>query len=269
MTCGIAIRLLAAAALCAAINASTALAQAPLPVGEGSQRIADAMPGDIRILVTDGLRGPMDKVRGDIEKSLGRKLVIQYSEAHVLQKEMDGGQAFELALVTQDVTDAEIAKGNMLPDKSIVARIRVGIFQRGDGPVADVSTEGALKKALLGAKSIRWSANAAAEPTALNLLAKLQIADTVRPRIHTTSMGQASQAVELAPGDYELQINIIGEKTRPPFVLAGEVPSSLQVPIILPSGIGAHGDIAAARKVVAYLMAPAFTPVLEASKLTR
>jgi molybdate transport system substrate-binding protein len=261
---------LGAAASAAILLSGVVLAQqAQPPVGEGSQRISAAKPGEIRLMVTDGLRVPLEKVRADIEKAVGHKLVVQYSESHVLQKEMEGGQPFELALVTQDVVDSGIAKGVMLPDKTVVARIRVGVFQRGDAPLQDVSSPDALKKALLGAASVRWSANAAAEPTVLNTFKTLGVADTLKPKMHPTTMGQANQPIELKAGEYELVINIIGETVRPPLILLGEIPKTLQIPIVLPAGIGAKGDVAAARAVVKFLMSPAFTPALEASKLMR
>jgi molybdate transport system substrate-binding protein len=238
-------------------------------VGQGSQRISEAKPGDIRLMVTDGLHVPLEKVRADIEKAVGHTLVVQYSESHVLQKEMEAGQPFELALVTQDVVDSGIAKGVMLPDKSVVARIRVGVFQRGDAPPQDISSPEALKKSLQGAASIRWSANAAAEPTVMKTFATLGVAETLKPKMHPTTMGQPNQAVTLNAGEYELVINIIGESVRAPLVLLGEIPKALQVPIVLPAGIGAKGNTELARAVVKFLMSPAFTPVLEASKLMR
>src|ERR1700748_2896392 len=128
------------------------------------ENVANAQPGDVRLMITDGLKIPLGKVRADLQKTVGHPLIFEFSESHVLQRQIETGQPFEVALVTQDVVEAEIAKGNMLPDHPVIARIHVGFFQRGDGPPLDVNTPDAVKKALLGAKSIRWSANAAAEP---------------------------------------------------------------------------------------------------------
>lgn len=252
------------------LAAGTAFAgQAPLPVGEGSQRIAQARPGEIRLMVTDGLRGPLQKVRAEIETALKRTLVVQYSESRVLQKEMESGQPFELALVTADVVDSGMAKGVMLREKADIARIRVGVFQRGDAPPQGVGSPAALKQALLGATSIRWSANAAAEPSVQNVFDRLNLAEVLKPRLRPTVLGQLNQPVALNAGEYELVINIIGETVRPPLVLLGELPPSLQVPIIVAAGVGANGNADAARAIIAFLLKPAFTPVLEASKLTR
>ena len=269
MTRRMSTRWLARLVLLALCGGGAAAQQAPLPVGEGSQRVAEAKAGDIRLMVTDGLRGPLQKVRSDLERTIGRPLVVQYSESRILQKEMESGQPFELALVTTDVIDSGIAKGVMLPDKANVARIRIGVFQRGDAPRQDVSTGAALRNALVGAKSIRWSANAAAEPTVLNVFGRLNVADVIKPRLRPTTMGQPNQPVELGAGEYELVINIIGETVRPPLVLLGEIPAELEVPIVVAAGIGAAGDAAAARAIVTILQAPAFTAVLEASRLKR
>ncbi len=263
-------RRLAQAAMLIGLSALAASAQqAPLPVGEGSQRISQAKPGEIRLMVTDGLRGPLQKVRAEIERSLGRPLVVQYSESRVLQREMESGQPFELALVTADVIDSGIAKGVMLKGRTDVARIRVGVFQRGGAAAQNISSADHLRQALLGAKSIRWSANAAAEPSVMNTFSRLNVADAVKPRLRPTVMGQQTPPVELTGSEYELVINIIGETVRPPLVLLGELPRDLQVPIIVAAGIGASGNADAARAIVTFLLDPAFTPILEASKLTR
>jgi molybdate transport system substrate-binding protein len=251
-----------------ALLSAAASAQTALPLGEGSQRVADAKPGDARLLVTDGFRSPLEKVRADLEKTVGHKLVIEYSESHVLQREMESGQPFELALVTADVVDAETAKGVILPDHQVVARIRIGLFQRGDAPVVDLSTPEALKKALLGAKSISWSVGSAAEPSALNVVGKLGISDTIKAQLHKTVMGHPAPPVALGTGEYELRFNAINEAPGP-LPLAGEIPRTLEVPAVIPAGIGAHGDVTLAHAIVKYLMSPAFTPVLNSSKMMR
>ncbi len=233
------------------------------------ENVANAQPGDMRLMITDGLKVPMNKVRADLQALIGRPLIFEYSESHVLQRQMETGQPFELALVTQDVVEAEIAKGTMLADHPVVARIHVGFFQRGDVPPLDVASPAAVKRALLGAKSIRWSANAAAEPTALHIVDALGIAEAIRGRVQKTVMGQPVQSVTLAPGEYEILINIVGESARAPYVFLGNAPGALEVPVVLMAGIGAKGDAAAARGIVRYLMDSAFEPVLKASNQSR
>ncbi|HEY4276165.1 MAG TPA: substrate-binding domain-containing protein [Rhizomicrobium sp.] len=251
-------------ALMLGLLCSTAEAQTTTP-----ENVANAQPGDVRLMITDGLKVPLGKVRADLQSAVGHPLIFEFSESHVLQRQMETGQPFEVALVTQDVVEAEIAKGNMLPEHPVIARIHVGFFQRGDAPAVDVSTPEAVKKALLGAKSIRWSANAAAEPSVLNILNRLKLNDAVKSKVHTTVMGQPVQPVDLGPGEYELLINIVGEGSRPPFVFLGNAPAQLEVPVVLMAGIGSKGDPATARAVVRYLMNPAFDPVLQASNQSR
>lgn len=234
-----------------------------------AENVANARPGDVRLMITDGLKAPMTRVRANIEKELGRHLVLEFSESHVLQRRMDTGQPFEVALVTQDVVEQEIAKGNMRADHSVVARIHVGFFQRGGEASLDVSTPEAVKRTLLGAKSIRWAENAAAEPTALNVLQRLGIENEVRSRIQKTVMGHPSQDVPLAPGEYEIIINIIGGGNRFPYRYLGDVPGDLEVPIVLMAGIGAKGDVAAAESIMKFLASPAYDVALKGSGLTR
>ena len=166
-------------AIAVAVSLAAFARQAPLPVGKGSQRVAQAKTRRHPPYGHHGLRGPLQRVRAEIEKAIGRTLVVQYSESRVLQREIEFGQPFALALVTADVIDSGIATGVMLKEKADIARIRVGVFQRGGTSAQDISSKDGLTRTLLGAKSIRWSAHAAAEPSVLNTFTQLNIGDAV------------------------------------------------------------------------------------------
>ena len=44
-------------------------------------RVADAKPGDVRVMTTGAIRTPLDAVRAEAEKAIGHPLVIEYGSA--------------------------------------------------------------------------------------------------------------------------------------------------------------------------------------------
>ena len=49
--------------------------------GGRGERIADAKPGDVRVLATAAIRIPLDAVRAEASKAIGHPLVIEYGSA--------------------------------------------------------------------------------------------------------------------------------------------------------------------------------------------
>ena len=100
---------LSKAALLLLLTVSAAAAQ------EGNAKIADAKPGDVRVLVSTGLKASLDPVKADAEKAVGHPLVIEYGPSKGLQTQIEGGAAFEASILTRDVIDAMIAKSRIVP----------------------------------------------------------------------------------------------------------------------------------------------------------
>ena len=60
------------------LAANTAPANAQ---GGNAPRVADAKPGDVRVMVTAAIRTPLEVVRAEAEKGVCKKLVIEYGSA--------------------------------------------------------------------------------------------------------------------------------------------------------------------------------------------
>src|SRR5277367_6347114 len=100
---GLALTLLVAGA------APSGIAQAPEAAPE--MKVADAKPGDVRIISSNGIRGVLESVKGQAEKAVGRRFVIEYGASKDLKATIDSGQPFEVAIVTPEVLDGVIAEG--------------------------------------------------------------------------------------------------------------------------------------------------------------
>jgi molybdate transport system substrate-binding protein len=253
---------LAALTLGLIVGGAPALAQSAPPV-----TIADAKPGEVRVLVTNGMRYAFEAVRAQAAKAVGKPLVVQYGNVRALRSLIESGQPFELVLVTRQFADDMAEKTFILPRGRVnVGRVPVAVFQRGDGPARDVSTLEALKVTLLGATSIRYMATGPAGPTINKTFAALGVGEALKGRLREPG----SALVELAPGQYELVITLASElDPRAGRIYLGNIPGTLQTPVWMSAGVGAHGDTRSGRALAAFLGGPMAKPTLKAHHVSR
>ena len=141
-------------------------------------KIADAKPGDLRVLATAAIREPLDAVLKQAEAAIGRRIVVEYGSARGnLKDAILKGQDFEVAILLPDVGDAILAAGKIAPARFEVARVPVALGLRGAVPAPDVGSPAAVKAALLNAKSVRYSPTGAALLTVRKILSALDIAE--------------------------------------------------------------------------------------------
>jgi molybdate transport system substrate-binding protein len=242
---------LAAVALFAPVHAD---AQFPGP------KVADARPGDVRVMVTAAIREPLDAVLKQAEAAIGKPIVAEYGSARGnLRDQILKGQDFEVAILLPDVNDDILAAGKVAPGRFEIARVPVALGLRGEAPDPDVSSPAAIKAAMLNAKSVRYSPTGAALLTVRKVLSTLDIADKIR------DSSTARQEIPLARGEYEINIyplsEIIANKGR--LRNLGAVIPPLQVPSVLEATVGANAaDPEAARALITFLQGHAIDQAL-------
>ena len=230
------------------------------------QKVAEAKPGDVRVMVTAAIRTPLEAVRAEAEKAVGKPLVIEYGSARGnLKDQILAGQAFEVALLLPDVDDQLAKQGKILPGSVGIARVSVAIGQRGDAPPIDMSTPAALKAAMLKAKSLRWSPTGAALLTVNKVLDTLDIRETVKSKHNMPG------TVALGPGEYELNIYPLSEILENKALKnLGPVIPELQVPAVITATISSNTTaVDAAKALIKFLQGPTLDPALKAGGMTR
>jgi molybdate transport system substrate-binding protein len=235
-------------------------------------KLADAAPGDVRLFVSGALRAPMVAVLPQLEQATGKKVLMEVSESRILQSELEAGQPFEAALITRPVVDEMIAKGKIVAGSRVdVGVVRVGVAVRGDAPALDLTSADGLKKAILGAQSIRrFYGVGASVPTLDNLFSKLGLTEITKDKMIALGAGKPMTEAAPAAGQYELIINLASEVIPlKGWHYLGLIPEAYQLPVYLSVGIGTQGDAAAAKKVIAVLETPDFGAALKANGMSR
>jgi molybdate transport system substrate-binding protein len=234
--------------------------------GGGGQKVAEAKPGDVRVMVTAAIRTPLEAVRAEAQKAVGKPLVIEYGSARGnLKDQILAGQPFEVAMLLPDVDEQLAKQGKIRPGGVVIARVPVAIGQRGDAPRIDMSTPAALTAAMLKAKSLRWS------PTGAALLTVNKILDTLDIRQTVMSKHNLPGTVPLGPGEFELNIFPLSEiLDNKALTNLGPVIPELQAPAVITAVVSSSTTAAtAAAALIKFLQGPALDPALKASGMTR
>jgi molybdate transport system substrate-binding protein len=242
-----------------------AVAPGAFAQGFRGPKVADAKPGDIRVIVTAAIREPLDAVMDKAQAAAGKPLVVEYGSARGnLKDEILKGQDFEVAILLPDVNEQLLAAGKVGPRAFEIARVPIAIGLRGDAQV-DVSTPDALKKTMLAAKSIKYAPTGAALMTVRNVMAKLDIAD----KVHDSST--LRDEVPLAAGEYEINLYPLSEIIpNKKLKNLGAVIPELQIPAIIQAVIGKNAnDQQAARALIKFLQGSAIDEALKADGMEK
>jgi len=223
-------------------------------------KVADARPGDLRVIVTAAIREPLNAVLKQAEAAIGKPIVAEYGSARGnLKDEILKGQDFEVAILLPDVDDEILAAGKIGPDRFEIARVPVAFGLRGEAPNLDVSSPAAVKAAMVNAKSIKYAPTGAALMTVTKILSTLDIAD----KIHDSSTVRGE--VPLAAGEYEINIYPLSEIIpNRKLKNLGAVIAPLQVPAIIEATVGRNAaDPNAALALIKFLQGPAIDQALK------
>ena len=245
----------------AIMGAATALSLAPQAEAQfAAAKVADAKPGDVRVIATAAIREPLVAVLKQAEATIGKPIVAEYGSARGnLREKIFSGQDFDVAMLLPDVDDELEAVGKIAPGRFEIARVPVAFGLRGQAPRPDVSSPPAVKNAMLNAKSVKYAPTGAALMTVNKILSTFDIAD----KIHDSS--RVAGEVPLAAGEYEINIYPLSEIIPNKRLLnLGAVIAELQVPILIEATVGKNvADPSAAQALIAFLQGPAIDQALK------
>src|SRR5947209_15060989 len=244
----------------AAILGSAMVLSSPLHAQFTGPKVADAKPGDVRVIATAAIREPLNAVLKLAEATVDKPIVAEYGSArgnlkdHILK-----GRDFEVAMLLPDVDDDIQAAGKIVPGRFEIARVPVALGLRGEATNPDVSTPAAIKVAMLSAKSVKYSPTGAALMTVRKMLSTLEIGGKIR------DSSAVREEVPLAAGEYEINIYPLSEViANKKLKNLGAVIPQLQVPAIIEATVGKNAaDPKVALALIRFLQGPAIDQSLK------
>ena len=222
---------------------------------------------DVKILTAGAFKQVVLELVPDYEKQTGNKVVVDNDTAGALKKRIEGGEAFDVAVITPAVVDELTSAGKVAAGSRVnVASVGVGVVVKEGAPKPDVSTVEAFKRALLAAKTVAYIDPASGGSSGIyidKLLERLGIADQIRPKAKLKKGGHVADLI--VSGEAELGLHQISEIVPVKgAALVGPLPKEIQNTTTYAAGLSASTQNKdAAEALIKIFSGPAAAAVLK------
>jgi len=226
-----------------------------------------ATAAEIKVLTTGAFKQVVVALVPEFEKATGHKVVVDNGTVGQLQKRVDGGEAFDVLVLSPKGIEDYIKGGKIAAGSNArLAKVGVGVMVKEGAPKPDVSSVDAFKKALIAAKTVGYIDPASGGSSGIyvaGLLDKLGIADQIKPKAKLQQGGHVSDLVKA--GTAEIGIHQISEIVGQPGVtLVGPLPAEIQNYTVYVVGLGTGAKEAeAAKAFIKVLTGPSAAAVLK------
>jgi molybdate transport system substrate-binding protein len=222
---------------------------------------------EVKVLTAGAFKEVVLALVPDYEKQTGNKVVVANDTAGALKKRIEGGEAFDVAIITPAVVDELTGAGKIVTgSRANIASVGVGVVVKEGAPKPDVSTVEAFKQALLAAKSVAYIDPASGGSSGIyidKLLERLGIADQVRPKAKLKKGGHVADLI--VSGEAELGLHQISEIVPVKgAALVGPLPKEIQNTTTYAAGLSASTQNKdAAQALIKTFSSPAATAILK------
>ena len=223
---------------------------------------------EIKVLSTHAVMEALCDLGPRFERTSGHRLTVSYDPANVIKRQIEGGGAFDVAILTKPVIDDLAGQGAILPDtRTGIARSGLGLAVRKGAPKPEIGTVEDFKRAMLTAASVVRSKDGTSGLYFASLLERLGIGEQMRSKIRFGGSGRIAELV--ASGEVEMAVQQIPELLPVPGVdFVGPLPMKLQIYTVFSAGISsASKEQEAAKAFVKSLTAPSAVPLFQAKGL--
>ena len=227
----------------------------------------DAGAAEVKVLTAGAFKQVLQALLPEFEGK-GYKVSLQNDTVGALTKRIEGGETFDLAVLTARAIDELSANGKVVAgSRTNLARVGVGMVVKDGAAKPDIGSVAAFKQALLAAKSVAYIDPAAGGSSGIyvaGLLKELGIDAEVNAKAKLIPGGAVAE--HIARGEAELGIHQISEILPVKGVtLVGPLPAEIQNYTVYAAGIGAQATNAeGARALLSALSGPASAAALKA-----
>src|ERR1700741_791883 len=93
---------------------------------------SSAQAAELRLLASNGVKAGGEELKPQLEKASGSTLSIEFSTAATLRERIEKGEAFDVAILTDEAMDALVKAGRLSPMLTKLARVGIGVgFHKG------------------------------------------------------------------------------------------------------------------------------------------
>ena len=236
-----------------------------------SLTLAAQPPTNLRVLSSNGIRAVVEQVFAEAERAAGRKISIEYDTSSSLRRRIEGGEAFDVALITSDTIAALAAAGKVdAATRADLGRSGIGIGIRSGALKPDIRTPEALKQTLLKAESITYAQDGASRANIERMMERFGIAAEARAKT-VLEQGSTRATAAVVEGRVELVLTLASEIIPVKGLdFLGVLPSEFQSEVTIVAGVSAQArNREAALALIRFLASAAVDPALQANGMQR
>jgi molybdate transport system substrate-binding protein len=208
----------------------------------------------MRILSSLAFRSVLDELAPLYEAQHASRLIVSYDPTALILGRIQTGERADIALLTADGIEGLLTSGVLRAGSRIdLADSEVGIAVKAGTVKPDISSEAAVRRTLLAARSIAYSKAGASGIFFAKVIEKLGIGEAIRNK--TTIIPSGFTAELAADGRAEIAVQQISELMVVPGIeIVGPLPPDMQERLTFSGGVFAEAaDSAAAAEVLQFM----------------
>jgi molybdate transport system substrate-binding protein len=176
---------------------------------------------------------------------------------------LDRGEPADVVILARDALDDLVRRGRIVAGSQVdLVRSSIAMAVRAGAPRPDISSVEALRRALLGAKSIAYSASASGVYLSTELFPRLGIAEAIKAKSRRIESERVGTVV--ARGDAEFGFQQISELLPIAGIdIVGPLPPGAQRVTVFSAGVATGArNVEAAKALIRFLSSAAVAPVI-------
>jgi molybdate transport system substrate-binding protein len=226
-----------------------------------------ASADDLKVMTSGAFTAAYLELIPELERVTREKIITAATSmgtgADSIASRLQRGEPIDVVIVAAAALDDLIKGGTVVKGSRVdLARSAIGVAVRAGAPTPDISSVDALKRALLQAKSIAYSASVSGDYVSTELFQRLGIAAEMKGKSRRIE-GERVAAV-VARGDAELGFQQISELLPVAGITyLGPLPDDVQRVTVFSAGIAASAKSPdAAKALIAFLASAAAVPAI-------
>jgi molybdate transport system substrate-binding protein len=231
---------------------------------------AAASAEEVLVLSSVGIKTVVEELAPSFEKATTNDVTATFGLASALKTRIEGGERFDVAILTPALLDELIAKGLVAADsRTVVARVGLGLMIKAGAPKPQAGTVDEFKRTLLAARSVTYASSGASGIAFLKIVDDLGIGAEVRAKAKPAASGDEVNA-NVVGGASDLAVLPISEILPVAGADLGAVfPDGVQTYVLMAAGVSAAARGGAAKDFVAFLAASSNDGVVRAKGMER